>query len=59
LFSDKKTDALTIVLLESICGLKNTSHIHQWASNDRGKIFLKEEFLIEAVPDEADKTGIF
>lgn len=46
----KVTDAITIVLLGSICGLKNISQIHQWASSDRVKGFLKEEFQIEAVP---------
>lgn len=46
----KVTDAITIVLLGSICGLKNISQIHQWASNDRVKEFLKEKFQIEAVP---------
>lgn len=46
----KVTDAITIVLLGSICGLKNISQIHQWASSDRVKEFLKEKFQIEAVP---------
>ena len=34
----KITDAITIVLLGSICGLKNISQIHQWASSDRWKV---------------------
>lgn len=46
----KVTDAITIILLGSICGLKNISQIHQWASSDRVKGFLKEKFQIEAVP---------
>ena len=46
----KITDAITIVLLGSICGLKNISQIHQWASSDRVKGFLKEKFQVEAVP---------
>lgn len=46
----KVTDAITIVLLGSICGLKNISQIHQWASSDRIKEFLKEKFQIKAVP---------
>ena len=46
----KITDAITIVLLGSICGLKNISQIHQWASSDRVKGFLKEKFQLEAVP---------
>ena len=27
-------EAMTIVILGSICGLKNVSQIHQWASNE-------------------------
>lgn len=46
----KVTDAITIVLLGSICGLKNISQVHQWASSDRVKGFFKEKFQIEAVP---------
>ena len=46
----KVTDAITIVLLGSICGLKNISQIRQWASSDRIKEFLKEKFQIKAVP---------
>ncbi len=46
----KVTDVITIILLGSICGLKNISQIHQWASSDRVKEFLKEKFQIDAVP---------
>lgn len=46
----KITDAIAIVLLGSICGLKNISQIHQWASSDKVKEFLKEKFQIKAVP---------
>ena len=28
-------EALTIVVLGSLCGLKNVSQIHQWAESDR------------------------
>ena len=28
-------DAISIVVLGSICGLRNTSQIHQWAKNDK------------------------
>lgn len=35
----KVTDVITIVLLGSICGLKNISQIHQWPSSDRVKGF--------------------
>ena len=43
-------EAITIVILGSICGLKNISQIHQWAASDRISIFLKEKFGIENVP---------
>ena len=29
------SEAITIVILGSICGLKNISQIHQWAESDR------------------------
>lgn len=43
-------EAVTIVILGSVCGLKNVSQIHQWASSDRVKVFLKEKFGIKNVP---------
>lgn len=43
-------EAITIVILGSICGLKNISQIHQWAASDRVGEFLKEKFGIENVP---------
>lgn len=43
-------EAVTIVILGSVCGLKNVSQIHQWASSDRVKGFLKEKFGIKNVP---------
>lgn len=43
-------EAITIVILGSMCGLKNVSQIHQWSSNDRVSEFLKEEFGINHVP---------
>lgn len=43
-------DAITIVILGSICGLKNISQIHQWAASDRIREFLREKFVIETVP---------
>ena len=43
-------DAITIAILGNICGLKNVSQIHQWASSERISKFLKEEFAIKAVP---------
>ena len=33
-------EAITIVILGSICGLKNISQIHQWAESDRVSEFL-------------------
>jgi predicted transposase YbfD/YdcC len=41
---------LLIVILGSICGLRNLSLIHEWASNDVIKAFLWEEFDILSVP---------
>ncbi len=43
-------DAITIIILGSICGLKNVSQIHQWAASEKIKEFLKEKFQIEKVP---------
>lgn len=44
------SEAITIVILGSICGLKNVSQIQQWATNDRVSEFLKEKFGINHVP---------
>lgn len=44
------TDAITIAILGSICGLKNMVQIHQWAANDSVSGFLKEKFGIDHVP---------
>ena len=43
-------EALTIVVLGSLCGLKNVSQIHQWAESDRTREWLKETFAIERIP---------
>ena len=43
-------EAITIVILGSLCGLKNMKRIHQWAENDRVRKFLREEFGIERIP---------
>lgn len=43
-------EAITIVILGSISGLKNVSQIHQWAADDRVSGFLKEKFGIMDVP---------
>lgn len=42
--------ALTIVILGTICGLRNISQIHQWASHQKTKKFLYEHFDIWYVP---------
>ncbi len=43
-------EALTIVILGSICGLRNINQIHQWASSQRVRDFLSEHFDIKKVP---------
>ena len=43
-------EALTIVVLGSICGLRNVKQIHQWASNARISEFLANYFEIKNVP---------
>lgn len=43
-------EALSIVILGSFCGLHNPSQVHQWASNERVKVFLSEYFGIRKVP---------
>ena len=35
------TAAISIVVLGSLCGLKNVSQIHQWAESERTREFLK------------------
>lgn len=44
------SEAITIVILGSICGLKNVSQIHHWAESDRVQEFLKEKFEISRIP---------
>ena len=44
------SEAITIVILGSICGLKNVCQIQQWAEDDRVKEFLKEKFAINRIP---------
>lgn len=43
-------EMLRVVILGSICGLKNLKQIHQWATNDRVSEFLKEKFGISRLP---------
>lgn len=46
----KISDVITIVILGSICGLRNLQQIHQWAVKDRTSEFLREEFGICRIP---------
>jgi len=39
--------AISISILGTFCGLRNMQQIHQWASNDKIKKFLSENFGIE------------
>jgi len=43
-------EALTVVILGSLCGLKNVSQIHQWARSERVSTFLLDHFGINALP---------
>ena len=43
-------DALSIVILGSICGLRNVSQIHQWAESKQVSTFLRKHFGIKNVP---------
>lgn len=43
-------EAISIVVLGSLCGFKNVSQIHQWADSERVKEFLKEKFGINHIP---------
>jgi predicted transposase YbfD/YdcC len=43
-------EALTIVIMGSFCGLRNTNQIHQWAVSDRTKDFLRNHFGIQKIP---------
>ena len=43
-------EALTVVILGSLCGLRNARQIHQWASSSKVGEFLTKHFRIEIVP---------
>jgi len=43
-------EAISIVVVGSICGLRNVSQIHQWTESNRVREFLKEKFGIEHIP---------
>ena len=42
--------ALEIVLLGTLCGLRNVNQIHQWAHSHKGSTFLQEHFDIKRIP---------
>ncbi len=43
-------EAITLVILGSICGLRNVRQIWMWTKQDRIKGFLKEKFQIIRIP---------
>ena len=43
-------ETLTVVILGSICGLRNPSQIHQWATSERIQEFLNKHFQIARIP---------
>ena len=43
------TEALTVVTLGSLCGLRNVSQINQWSENQRVKDFLLKYFGIQRI----------
>ena len=44
------SEALTLVILGSICGLRNVNQIHQWATSERVAHFLAKHFNITRIP---------
>ena len=42
--------AITILILGSMCKLENVKQIHHWAASDKVSEFLKERFAIERIP---------
>ena len=43
-------DIISIVVLGSLCGLKNPNQLHQWATSERTRGFLRKELEIERIP---------
>ena len=43
-------EALTIVILGFLCGLRNVRQIHQWATSTNVSEFLAKHFAIERIP---------
>ena len=44
------SEALTIVIMGSLCGLRNVNQIHQWAENTKVSLFLEQHFGIKTIP---------
>lgn len=44
------SEAITIVILGTLCGLQNVKKIHQWADNEAVKTFLEAHFSINHIP---------
>jgi len=49
-------EAISIVVLGNICGLRNISQIHQWAESDNVSGFLKEKFGLQEVLEGIEDT---
>lgn len=43
-------EAVAIVIMGLLCGLENTSKIHQWAASEKVSAFLNEKFGISKIP---------
>ena len=43
-------EAITILILGSFCELRNVNQIHQWASHEKTRDFLREQFGICKIP---------
>lgn len=43
-------EAITIVIMGTICGLKNVRQIHEWASSEKIKEFISKHFEITEIP---------
>ena len=50
-------EALAIVILGSLCGLKNVSQIHQWAESERAREWLKEKLKFLRHGHSLRRTG--
>jgi len=43
-------DALTVVIIGTMCGLRNVCQINQWSENEKVRGFLSRHFGIERIP---------